>query len=130
MLSDQGLDPIPFDRGLLDTGAQGSNFVSRNLLQSLPSTHKIDIRPTDRIVRLGDARHVAVQSEIQLKISLHDSFGNNHTHTLWYSVLDDLSHDIIIGLIDLVGPFYDIFADAVASSRSSAINAIGQTSPH
>ena len=125
MLSDQGLDPIPFDRGLLDTGAQGSNFVSRNLLQSLPSTHKIDIRPTDRIVRLGDARHVAVQSEIQLKISLHDSFGNNHTHTLWYSVLDDLSHDIIIGLIDLVGPFYDIFADAVASSRSSAINAIG-----
>ena len=91
----------------------------------MPPSHKTASRPTDRIVRLGDARHIAVQSEIQLQISLTDSSGNIHTHTLWYSVLNNLSHDLIIGLIDLVGPYYDIFADAVASSRHSAIGEIG-----
>ena len=126
VLSDKGLNPISFNRGLLDTGAQGSNFVSSKLLHILPSSHKLATRSTDRIVRLGDARRIVVQSEIQLQISLTDSTGNYHTHTLWYSVPDDLSHDLIIGLIDLVGPFYDIFADAVTSSRSSAISAIGE----
>ena len=36
---------------------------------------------------------------------------------LWCSVLDDLSHDIIIGLIDLIGPFYDLFADSIETAR-------------
>ena len=70
VLSDQGLNPISFNRGLLDTGAQGINFVSSKLLHILPSSHKLACRSTDRIVRLGDARHIVVQSEIQLQISL------------------------------------------------------------
>ena len=36
--------------------------------------------------------------------------GTSHVHPLLYSVLDDLSHDLIIGLIDLIGPYYDLFA--------------------
>lgn len=123
--SQDGLNPFHFARGLLDTGAQGSNFVSRTLVLSLPKSHTLATRPTDRIVRLGDARHIAVQSEIQLLVCLTDSSGNDHAHILWYSVLEDLSHDLIIGLVDLVGPFYDVFADAIASSRKSAIGAIG-----
>ena len=123
--SQDGLNPFHFARGLLDTGAQGSNFVSRALVLSLPKSHTLATRPTDRIVRLGDARHIAVQSEIQLLVCLTDSSGNDHGHILWYSVLEDLSHDLIIGLVDLVGPFYDVFADAIASSRKSAIGAIG-----
>lgn len=123
--SKDGLNPFHFARGLLDTGAQGSNFVSGTLVLSLPKSHTLATRPTDRIVRLGDARHIAVQSEIQLLVCLTDSSGNDHAHILWYSVLEDLSHDLIIGLVDLVGPFYDVFADAIASSRKSAIGAIG-----
>ena len=38
-----------------------------------------------------------------------------------YSVLDILSHDIIIGLIDLIGPFYDLFADSVLTARQLSI---------
>ena len=30
--------PVPFTTGLLDTGAQGSNFISRQLFQRLPAS--------------------------------------------------------------------------------------------
>jgi hypothetical protein len=65
----------------------------------------------------GDARHIAVQLEVPLTVSILDSTGHLHTHTLWYTVLDDLSHDIIIGLMDLIGPFYTLFETSVALSR-------------
>jgi RNase H-like domain found in reverse transcriptase/Chromo (CHRromatin Organisation MOdifier) domain len=109
--------PIPFDRGLLDTGAQGSNFISRRLYLRLPSQATVSTRPIDRIVRLGDARHLAIRKEVCLSVVFFDSTGTAHVHPLWYSVLDDLSHDLIIGLIDLIGPYYDLFADAVLLSR-------------
>ena len=127
ILSNSATLPISFIRGLLDTGAQGSNFISRNLYQSLPSSHIHHTRNIERIVRLGDARHVPVQLEVSLTVSISDSHGQLHTHQLWCSVLDQLSHDLIIGLVDLIGPFYDVFADAVTSSRNSAISSIGAT---
>jgi hypothetical protein len=127
IFSTDGNQPIPFIRGLLDTGAQGSNFVSNTFYQSLSDTHTYQTRHIDRIVRLGDARHVPVQLEVNLNVSISDSKGITHTHLLWCSVLDQLSHDLIIGLVDLIGPFYDVFADAVSSSRTSAINSIGAT---
>ena len=127
ILSTDGTQPISFIRGLLDTGAQGSNFVSNTFYQSLPNTHTFQTRHIDRIVRLGDARHVPVQLEVNLNVSIFDSKGTTHTHLLWCSVLDQFSHDLIIGLVDLIGPFYDVFADAVTSSRTSAINSIGAT---
>ena len=42
-------------------------------------------------------------------------------HSLWYIVLDVLSHDLIIGLVDLIGPYYDLLADSVLSSRHLAV---------
>ena len=114
-------EPINFTRGLLDTGAQGSNFISRQLFDSLPETVTNLSRPIDRIVRLGDARFLSIQLEVPLTISVFDSTDNNHQHLLWYSVLDDLSHDIIIGLIDLIGPFYDLFADSIVTARQLLI---------
>ena len=127
LLSNINTHPISFVRGLLDTGAQGSNFVSRQLYQSLPSSHIKNTRNIDRIVRLADARHVPVQLEVSLTVSISDSNGQLHTHQLWCSVLDELSHDLIICLLDLIGPFYDVFADAVTSSRNSAISSIEAT---
>ena len=35
------------------------------------------------------------------------STGQTHEHSLWCSVLDVLSHDLIIDLVDLIGPYYD-----------------------
>ena len=46
--------------------------------------------------------------------------GYDHVHTVWYIVLDVLSHDIIIGLIDLIGPYYNLFEDSITSSRHIA----------
>ena len=53
-------------------------------------------------------------------MAIADSTGHTHQHSLWYSVLDVLSHDLIIGLVDLIGPYYDLFADSVLSSRHLA----------
>jgi RNase H-like domain found in reverse transcriptase/Chromo (CHRromatin Organisation MOdifier) domain len=112
---------IPFTRGLLDTGAQGSNFISRSLYDKLPVALTALSRPTDRVVRLGDARSLTVLLEIPLLVLFRDSFGNEHSHSLWYSVLSDLSHDIIIGLVDLIGPYYDLFEDSVLASRTISL---------
>ena len=119
-------DPVTFKRGLLDTGAQGSNFISNTLYMSLPNTHRETTRAIDRVVRLGDARHLSVQLEVLLQTSIYDSKGVPHSHQLWYSVLDNLSHDLIIGLVDLIGPYYDLFEDAVLTSRNlSATKELG-----
>ena len=113
--------PIPFNRGLLDTGAQGSNFISHALYARLPESHRETTRAIDRVVRLGDTRHLAVQLEVFLLTSPHDSKGVPHNHQLWYSVLDSLSHDIIIGLVDLIGPYYELFEDALLKSRHLSV---------
>lgn len=113
---------IPFAKGLLDTGAQGSNFISKDLYAKLPASITCHARSTDRVVRLGDARPLLIQLEVPLTISIADSTGHSHQHQLWYSVLDALSHDIIIGLVDLIGPFYDLFENTVIASRTIAIS--------
>ena len=114
-------DPILFNRGLLDTGAQGSNFISCEVYNRLPSTITDLSRSIDRIVRLGDARSLSIEHEIPLTVGVLDSANNIHQHCLWHSVLDVLSHDIIIGLVDLIGPFYDLFADSVTKSCELSI---------
>jgi hypothetical protein len=124
ILTSTSEDPIPFNRGLLDTGAQGSNFVSRALYTSLPGIHRQTTRAIDRVVRLGDTRHLSVQLEVLLQTSICDSKGIPHSHQLWYSVLDSLSHDLIIGLVDLIGPYYDLFEDAILSSRNLSATTI------
>ena len=48
-----------------------------------------------------------VHQEGPLTISIYDSKGQCHSHPLWYSLLDVLSHEVIIGLVDLIGPYYD-----------------------
>ena len=113
--------PVPFTTGLLDTGAQGSNFISRQLFQRLPASITSLSRNTDRVVRLGDSRSLAIHLELILTVAIADSTGHTHQHSLWYSVLDVLSHDLIIGLVDLIGPYYDLFADSVLSSRHLAV---------
>ena len=114
------VQPIHFTSGLLDTGAQGSNFISRKLYNQLPPTTTALSKPVDRVVRLGDSSSLSVILEIPLTVSFLDSNGYDHVHTVWYSVLDVLSHDIIIGLIDLIGPYYNLFEDSITSSRHIA----------
>jgi RNase H-like domain found in reverse transcriptase len=113
--------PIFFNRGLPDTGAQGSNFISREVYERLPSSLTDLSRSIDRVVRLGDARSISIQLEVPLRVGIIDSTNNIHQHALWYSVLDVLSHDIIIGLVDLIGPFYELFADSVTTSRQLSL---------
>jgi hypothetical protein len=112
---------IRFDRALLDSGAQGCNFISLLLYNRLPRSLTDHSVPVNRVVRLGDARSVTVSLELPLTIRFRDSKGVSHQHTLLYCVLDGLSHDVIIGLIDLLGVYYDLFEDSVTASRALSL---------
>ena len=114
------VQPIHFVTGLLDTGAQGSNFISRKLYNQLPAATTALSKSVDRVVRLGDSSSLSVVLEVPLTVSILDSHGYSHAHSVWYSVLDVLSHDIIIGLIDLIGPYFDLFEDSITSARHIA----------
>ena len=114
------VQPVHFDSGHLDTGAQGSNFISCKLHNQLPPATSALSKSVDRVVRLGDLSSLSVLLEIPLTVSFQDTHGYSHAHNVWYSVLDVLSHDIIVGLIDLIGPYYDLFEDSTTSSRHIA----------
>ena len=86
----------------------------------LPPTVTVLSRSINRYVRLGDSSSLSVDLEIPLTDSIIDSKGYNHQHNLWYSVLDVLSHNIHIGLVDLIGPYYNLFKDSVCTSRQIA----------
>ena len=107
-----------------DSGAQGSNFLARHVYDLLPVDLKLLSRRTNRIVRLGDSRSLFVHQEVPLTISILDSKGQCHSHPLWYSVLDVLSHEVIIGLVDLIGPYYDLFEDSIIASRKLALTTL------
>jgi hypothetical protein len=92
-------------------------ILSPQAYSRLPVSHLQSTRHIDKIVRLGDARHLSVQLEVLLHTSIADSTRQFHNHNIWYSVLPNLSHDLIIGLVDLIGPYYDLFNDAVQYSR-------------
>ena len=66
ILTAASTDPIFFDRLLLDTGAQGSNFISAHAYSLIPESHQQSVRNIDKVVRLGDARHLSVQLEVLL----------------------------------------------------------------
>ena len=119
-----GSAPIQLRSILQDSGAQGSNFLARHVYDLLPVDLKLLSRPTNRIVRLGDSRSLFVHQEVPLTISILDSKGQCHSHPLWYSVLDVLSHEVIIGLVDLIGPYYDLFEDSIIASRKLALTTL------
>ena len=105
---------------LQDSGAQGSNFVSRQIYDQLSLSIRNLSHPTNRVVRLGDSRSLPVNLDVPLTLAIPDSLGHIHAHSLYYSVLDVLSHDAIIGLIYLIGPYYDLFEDSILSSLKLA----------
>ena len=35
-----------------------------------------------------------------------------------------LSHEVIIGLVDLIGPYYDLFEDSIIASRKLALTTL------
>ena len=67
---------------LPDSGAQGSNFVSRQIYDQLPLSIRNLSRPTNRVVRLEDSRSLPVQLEVPLTLAIPDSLGHIHAHSL------------------------------------------------
>jgi RNase H-like domain found in reverse transcriptase/Reverse transcriptase (RNA-dependent DNA polymerase)/Chromo (CHRromatin Organisation MOdifier) domain len=117
LLFDDGSAPAEFDKALLDTGAHGSNFISLQLFRRLPLHIQRQAQRTDRTVRMGNKQEVNVTLEIPLTVSILDSKGEAHQALLYFSIFEALSFDIVIGLIDLVGPLFYLFMDSLYLAR-------------
>jgi hypothetical protein len=111
------------DTVLLDTGAQGSNFVSRKLINSCHNSITVRKLPANKLVKLGNKSVVKCTHEAIFILSVVDKAGKAHSYSIVCSILESLSFDVVIGLIDLLGKFYQLFASAVSFGRSRlAIN--------
>ena len=103
---------------LLDTGALGANFVSQSFVDSLSNCLVVTPISSNRTVRLGNKSVVNVSHETVIRLTVTDALGSQHTSSITCVVLPNLSHDVIIGLFDLFGPFYKLFAASIRSARS------------
>ena len=112
----------PLQSVLQDTGALGSSFISDRVINDLKDM--VQIRPlvTGRRVRLGNKVLVDIHKEAVVTLSVIDAQGVTHTHAITCAVLPDLSHDVIIGLFDLMGPFYSAFVASIQSARTLVTN--------
>ena len=87
-------------------------------LRSIASHHLS--RPTNHVNRFGDSPSLPVTLEIPLTLAIPDSLANINAHSLHCSVLDVLGHDAVIGSIDIIGPYYDLFEESILSSQKLA----------
>ena len=116
--TDPPVVPYPLRSILLDTGALGANFINQSVVNEL--SHCLLVTPivSGRSVRLGNQSVVTVNTETVIPLTVHDHTGAPHTHKITCVILPNLSHDVIIGLFDLFGSFYDLFATSIRSARS------------
>ena len=113
----------PFVRpGLIDNDCSSPLCLSSilQIYDQLPLSIRNLRHPINHVVTLGDSRSLPVNLEVPLTLAIPDSLRNIHAHSLYYSVLYFLSHDAILGLVDLIGPYYDLFEDSILFSRKLA----------
>ena len=103
---------------LLDTGALGANFINEHVVNELSQCLTVTPITSGRSVRLGNQSVVTVNTETDIQLSVTDYNGIAHTHHITCVVLPHLSRDVIIGLFDLFGSFYNLFSSAISSART------------
>jgi hypothetical protein len=113
---------FPIDSILLDTGALGSNFISEEITNELSGILRVRPLTEGRRVRMGNRSIVQISKEVDFELAITTAAGVVFTHTCTCAVMTNLAHGIIIGLYDLMGPFYPVFAASVAASRTLLSN--------
>ena len=122
---------------LLDTGASAGNYIGAEALRQLDAANKAAGRdavrrhPCRQRARLGDGTTVLEVSEaVTLQVGLLDDYGERQKpiFTQMY-VVAGLGDQIIIGLEDILGNYYDYFEHVLRQARKQSV-AIRDTTEH
>ena len=102
----------------LDTGANTSNYVGEDYLKKLPGIRR---NPCYHFARLGDGKTRAYATgTVWLEVSLYDD-DHKLSDPVWIEcyVFPGLGDQIIVGLPEIVGNFYDFFITALSNARKA-----------
>ena len=94
----------------LDTGASSGNYIGRKFIEN--NFKNVKYEPCDHVVRLGDGKSIMrIREMVSLEISLLDNYGQRaRPITTEFYVSESLGNEAIIGLPDLLGNYFDYFA--------------------
>ena len=113
-------------RALLDTGAQRGSYIGAAMVAEFVD---LPVEPCSHWVRLGDGEtQVHITQYVTLDVSLYDDEGKlSAPISTEFYVMPKLGKEIIIGLPDILGNYYDFFSAVLERARTSEpTNRIGR----
>ena len=103
-------------RVLLDTGASSGSYIGQALVDRF---HDLEVEPCSHRVRLSDNKtEVHITQYVTLEIALYDEKLEltDSIFTELY-VMPNLGNEVIIGLPDILGNYYDYFIGVLENAR-------------
>jgi len=103
----------------LDSGAQGASYCGEAMLQRLGAVVRL---PCQHRARLADGKtRLDISEKVCLPLQIYDA-DNVLTEPLWTElyVIPTLGDEIIIGLPDLLGNYFDVFMSVMEKARADS----------
>ena len=101
----------------LDSGASHASYVGKKIVDSMSGLHRY---PCKHKAKLGDGTtFLEVNEFCVLHIQLMDDYGcpTELMHTECY-IVEGLGEEVIVGLPDILGSYFDFFVAALSCGRS------------
>ena len=116
-----GGETVYVDKALLDTGASSGSYVGQSLVDRIPNAV---LEPCYHKVKLGDGTtEVIITQSVVLDVSLYEEdLSIGESFATEFFVLPTLGEEIIIGLPDILGNFYDYFTGVLERAREAMRN--------
>ena len=109
------------NRVLMDSGASSGSYVGQALVDQIPDAV---LEPCYHKVKLGDGKtEVIITQSVILDLSLYEedlSMGKSFATEFFF--LPTLGEEIIVGLPDILGNFYDYFTGVLERARDAMQN--------
>ena len=118
---------VYIDKMTLDTGASNGNYIGKKKIEDFDNYQEIKFEPCKHRVRLGDGKSIMYITEmVTLDISLLNDFGEKcEPISTQFYVCETLGDEAIIGLPELLGNYFDYFANVLNLATST--NSLNQT---
>jgi hypothetical protein len=104
-----GVITLAKDRVLLYTGARGANYVSAAFLRKHEGSFVVRPRANPRVTEMANKTPMRADKVTRLELRFKDGEGRLHTFKGNFLVTENLSMDIIIGLIDIALKIPELF---------------------
>jgi hypothetical protein len=122
-------EPVPMTKEqiLLDTGARGASFISREFVDK--HRGKITVRKLARSRSTTMANSVPVRIEEAARITLrfYDKQKRPHVMTSYFLIVEQLSIEIIVGVIDIALYLRDLFLELYSDGFARVAEKLGST---